>query len=531
MSFDLLGKIRITTNGVGTALNQLHKISTSLTNTSSKVARLTTGFVGVGGAIGGALTAATLFNKTIKQAAEFEMRKVTVDAMFGKNHLESAKAYFDLVEDRSAVSMFTQSDFLDAGKSFIPTTKDPKQLEKMLNLAERLGAIDIEQGMTGAAYALKELFSGDGVSMVERFELPRAVINDIKKLPLDKQLAVLDKYLDKIGASNELIEAQSKTTMGQYRKSVAEINKAFRQMGTEGLEYINPLLQEFNQWLKGQDFQRFKTAGINAFGEFARGASDSLRRAAKYIDTNFLSNPEFNKLTTISAKVSFIFETIMGSYNDWLNNKGGRDQIEGVATDVVGMMANALKASEPLIDSAKVMGGALATGIWDGFKNVAKDKPELAALMAYMVTPGTPQIKLAAAGLAYGAPMFDEAGQIVNDKSLTFGQKFKKLFEADGPLGFNTESTLSAGSWLGIKPNGSQAAGIDYVPFDGYISRLHKGETVLTREEAKSYRESGGSGSGQRPIVINMHGTVIRQESDIDKIARQLAYSLTQGRN
>lgn len=35
--------------------------------------------------------------------------------------------------------------------------------------------------------------------------------------------------------------------------------------------------------------------------------------------------------------------------------------------------------------------------------------------------------------------------------------------------------------------NGSHADGLDYVPFDGYIAELHKGERVLTAEEAKDY--------------------------------------------
>lgn len=42
--------------------------------------------------------------------------------------------------------------------------------------------------------------------------------------------------------------------------------------------------------------------------------------------------------------------------------------------------------------------------------------------------------------------------------------------------------------------NGSHANGLDYVPFDGYIAELHKGETVLTAQEAEDYRfgRSGG---------------------------------------
>ena len=42
--------------------------------------------------------------------------------------------------------------------------------------------------------------------------------------------------------------------------------------------------------------------------------------------------------------------------------------------------------------------------------------------------------------------------------------------------------------------NGSHANGLDYVPFDGYIAELHKGETVLTAKEAEDYRSGRSSG-------------------------------------
>lgn len=524
--FDIVGHMRLVDN----ITRPMRRVMSSVTSSTAGFARMSAGILGVSGALGGAVTAATLFNKTIKAAANYEMKKVTVDAMFGKNHAKNAQNFFDLVEERSAVSQFSQDEFLTAGKSFIGTTKNNKQLEKMINLAERLGAVDTEQGIDSAAFALKELFSGDGLSLSERFEIPRSALNDLKKLSLDKQLDGLDKLLNKMGATNELIDAQSKTTMGQYRKSVSQINKAFREMGMEGLAYINPLLEDFNVWMKSADFQRFKTYGIKAFGELSKGVVDSLRKAGSYIDTNFLNNPEFNKLTSIQAKVSFIFSTIMESYNAWLD-KGGRDEIKGVATGVVDLMAGALTASAPLLDAAKTMGGALATGIWDGFTKVSKEKPELAALMAFMVTPGPMQVKLAASGLAVAAPGISKTVEDIKDPNKSVSQKFTDF--GSNIMGSPKDNPLV--NWMGSIPG--FATGLNYVPYDNFVARLHEGETVLNRKEAtayraqknggsvlphreaQEYRNSGGSGGG---VNVTVNGLTVREEADINRVATEL---------
>ena len=54
-----------------------------------------------------------------------------------------------------------------------------------------------------------------------------------------------------------------------------------------------------------------------------------------------------------------------------------------------------------------------------------------------------------------------------------------------------------------IRVNGSHASGLDYVPFDGYIAELHKGERVLTAQEARSY-DNGGSTGGVTQTNVNV---------------------------
>ena len=56
---------------------------------------------------------------------------------------------------------------------------------------------------------------------------------------------------------------------------------------------------------------------------------------------------------------------------------------------------------------------------------------------------------------------------------------------------FGNKSVDISANVSGGDVDGSHAGGLDYVPFDGYVAELHKGEQVLTAEEAKDYKRGG----------------------------------------
>lgn len=92
----------------------------------------------------------------------------------------------------------------------------------------------------------------------------------------------------------------------------------------------------------------------------------------------------------------------------------------------------------------------------------------------------------------------------------------------------------------GGETDGSHAAGLAYVPNDGYVAQLHRGEMVLTALEAKAYRAEqfanyampqlfARSGNGGNAYTSNVNTSVnvgtmeVRSDSDTRKIAENIS--------
>ena len=73
---------------------------------------------------------------------------------------------------------------------------------------------------------------------------------------------------------------------------------------------------------------------------------------------------------------------------------------------------------------------------------------------------------------------------------------FEEKFAWIGNIVARIKNAVSSVTDVGNKVNGSHARGLDYVPFDGYIARLHEGERVLTKQENKDYNNGNGNNSG-----------------------------------
>lgn len=99
---------------------------------------------------------------------------------------------------------------------------------------------------------------------------------------------------------------------------------------------------------------------------------------------------------------------------------------------------------------------------------------------------------------------------------------------------YNTMQALKGGSSSGAVDvwgssintgNGTgNAAGLSYVPYNDYVTRLHEGERVLTAAENRAYSQGNGG------VNVTVGSMTVREEADIDKIAAKLADEIEQRR-
>lgn len=106
--------------------------------------------------------------------------------------------------------------------------------------------------------------------------------------------------------------------------------------------------------------------------------------------------------------------------------------------------------------------------------------------------------------ISVGEDIIDMIKQGISDAWEGLKTWFNSLWDSlFGNRSVNVDvNATSSGVGSGSGTDGSHAGGLSYVPFDGYIAELHKGERVLTASEANAYNKEKINGNTSGITII-----------------------------
>jgi hypothetical protein len=122
------------------------------------------------------------------------------------------------------------------------------ELQKIDNLARRLALVDPEQGIKGANFALKEFLSGSGAqagrSLVQRFEIPKNLIDPFGNADPSTKVAALDAALNKLGITQEVLSSQSASNAAKFDRFSASVDNLKVALGGVAAVQLGPTVEQ-----------------------------------------------------------------------------------------------------------------------------------------------------------------------------------------------------------------------------------------------------------------------------------------------
>ena len=536
--------------------------------------------LGLAGAYVGAQTAGSLFNSTIGAAAQYEQSSTVLKAMM--NDAQKYQEYVGMI-DKIAIDspLLNSQDMVAGSKGLLTLTKDMNTLESSWKTISKLVALNPMQGVDGAVYSLKALQSGDVESIVDRFDMNRKDVNGLKGQSFENQIAGLDKILGKMNVTDKLVQEMGNTTLGQWNSMKERASVFFRTVGEESNSTIGKFLMRMNNLFDTKNsgaFAEMLGKGLNDGLTFAINLVEAIGKIRDTIDNAKAKVAEFKAMFSKGMDVvkSFIppsvladMESLKGKAGEistylkekWAELQPAVDMLKMAFTNTVSTVSSVLSTlwgiAGPifsLIGNALKIVGDVAVMV---FNNLIAPMimyttkvfsimwsvvgPILQLLFAALEVVGTvilwvwdsalkPFVDYISSGLVKALETVMPKLDAVGDTFSTIGGWIKTA--ADYVSNFASMlKQVKVPDWLSSMGGNAKKLvtklipgnyhGLSNVPYDGYTTRLHKNERVLTAQENKEYSE--GKGGGGITIAKLADQIIVREDADIDRIALEIA--------
>jgi hypothetical protein len=274
---------------------------------------------------------------------------------------------------------FAFQEMANATASLIPSARAANEpYMNLVKTAEILAASHPEQGLEGAAFAIREAVSGDFVSLVERFDMPRQYMNQLKEQGVPN-LDIVRRAMLQMGYDASLVSNMAATSTGLWGTLSDTIGTLRQKISEPIFDALKSSIQNAQGWLEANketvdDWAARINAGfqlvIEGVGWLAQGFADGLGAVFSIVQSlgqaiyEALSwlNPFATHSPSLVSQVQDGVDEIVSSYRDIGAIQSPLDYAGQAVQDFAGMSKDAVKdmveASKDRLDSLK---DALAT--------------------------------------------------------------------------------------------------------------------------------------------------------------------------
>lgn len=455
-NMNIVIKIAAQDNASGT-IGKIKSALGGLGSTAGSVATIAGGVLVAG--LGAGAVVGLSFNNSMEQVTA-QLNAFTKDGAKTADILE-------MIKDRAAKTPFEFEEMAQATTALYPAaTQSGLALEDLVSQAEILAASNPAQGLEGAAFALKEAVSGDFTSIIERFNLPRQYLNQLKAEGVPAAQAV-SMAMQQLGLDSSLVSNMAETAQGRwstlqdtFTNLAGTVTQPIFDAFSNGLGVVNKYLADNEPLLTGMAntlagglttaIEKVQTAwglmnqvfsGDNSSGDllvsnFGKVGSvleyiaDGARRVVDAFKNGGIGGAITEFGAVISEGLGTAWETTIkpkllewgGQFWGWLTGpEGAMSTLSGTFTTVISAISQFITTNWPTIQTALT---EWSNKFWDWVLGpggaLEKTSSALDGIMLKVQTwVTTNQPLLQAEGVKIGGYMMDALNVLFNDQEKT----------------------------------------------------------------------------------------------------------------
>lgn len=425
----------------------------------------------------GTVVAGIGVGKILESGAELEKQTISMKHFIGLQRADASedevnkltKDYIAQLRKSAAETPFDTPEVIAAGTRAINVAKgNTEQAMDLVRIAEDMAALNPKKSLEDAMEALAGLQVGNTRRMKEfGFNI---TADDVKNA--GGVANIIQKQIKPFFAGGA--EKLSKSGAGLWSTLKGLAATKVQDMGLSILEKLIPHLEKAVSWFEESEETIDRWADnigsgvgwvLDRFGDFTNWveANSPVIRETIGSVTNWISE-KFGWVGDKAARLQPVFSTAWGGVRNVMQTAW---KVIGPILDLVAsgarIVASAFELAWPSIKT--VVGG-----VWDFVRPILEKLGDALGWVA------------------------DKAGKIAEWLGL-------KLADRDRRQALQTGAGMADAGVHGVYPvHGRHAAGLAYVPFDGYIAELHKGERIVPAAQNRTTNISNTK-TENRPII------------------------------